>query len=32
MIGKIMKGIAGFYYVGVAESGVYEREYSEKIK
>ena len=24
MIGKIMKGIAGFYYVGVAESGVYE--------
>ena len=24
MIGKIMKGIAGFYYVGVVESGVYE--------
>lgn len=24
MIGKIMKGIAGFYYVGVAGSGVYE--------
>ena len=24
MIGKIMKGVAGFYYVGVAESGVYE--------
>ena len=24
MIGKIMKGIAGFYYVGVADSGVYE--------
>ena len=24
MIGKIIKGIAGFYYVGVAESGVYE--------
>ena len=24
MIGKIMKGIAGFYYGGVAESGVYE--------
>ena len=24
MIGKIMKGIAGFYYVGVAASGVYE--------
>ena len=24
MIGKIMKGIAGFYYVHVAESGIYE--------
>ena len=24
MIGKILKGIAGFYYVGVVESGVYE--------
>lgn len=24
MIGKIMKGIAGFYYVGIVESGVYE--------
>lgn len=24
MIGKIMKGIAGFYYVGVVGSGVYE--------
>ena len=24
MIGKIMRGIAGFYYVGVVESGVYE--------
>ena len=24
MIGKIMKGIAGFYYVGVVDSGVYE--------
>ena len=24
MIGKIIKGIAGFYYVQVAESGVYE--------
>ncbi len=24
MVGKIMKGIAGFYYVGVVESGVYE--------
>lgn len=24
MKGKIMKGIAGFYYVGVAESGIYE--------
>ena len=24
MQGKIVKGIAGFYYVGVAESGVYE--------
>ena len=24
MQGKIIKGIAGFYYVDVAESGVYE--------
>lgn len=35
MIGKIMKGIAGFYYVGVADPesmNVKQREYSEKIK
>ena len=24
MLGKIVKGIAGFYYVHVVESGVYE--------
>ena len=33
MQGKIIKGIAGFYYVDVAESGIYEckqRESSEK--
>ena len=24
MQGKIIKGIAGFYYVDVAESGIYE--------
>ena len=24
MTGKIMKGIAGFYYVDVEESGIYE--------
>ena len=32
MTGKIMKGIAGFYYVDVEESGIYEckaKEFSE---
>ena len=27
MIGKIVKGIAGFYYVSVVESGIYTPEY-----
>ena len=32
MQGKIIKGIAGFYYVHIAGKGVYECKFFEKIK